>query len=154
MRHIHPHLVLICLIAGCSDPGKNDPDGSSNCTPLTERGVCNVFEQCGCEEGEWCRLAFDDSDCTFFEDCTATPRGPESAEDQCYESFPDVGECRPGLACFWVEHMYSYRCHEWCRTDEDCSVEGRTCSVPIYHYSYPYCSTSVEAPLMTCSMDF
>lgn len=153
MRYTPLLLLILSLAGGCSDPGKDDPDGSSHCTPLTERGVCNLFEQCGCEGDEWCRLAFDDSDCTFFEDCTSAPRGPSGAEAECYGSFLDDHECRPGTACFWVEHMYSDRCHEWCRTDEDCSVEGRTCTVPLTYANF-YCTTPVEAPFRACSMDF
>jgi hypothetical protein len=155
------HLAFIGAVvaaAGCSDHGGDgDTDGGTDidphCHPITAAGVCNVIEQCGCEAGLTCAMVFDDLTCTYFEDCTAQPPGSTGAEGQCYDGWPTRGECRPGMACLWKEEMYSYRCHEWCLTDEDCSVEGRTCTVPQSYWDMD-CTGPVDAPVMTCSMSF
>ena len=139
MRAMLPIFGLACLIASCSGGnggnGNGEPDGSTNCTPMTDEGICNIFEQCGCEEGAWCGLRFDNLTCTFFEDCYWAPVGETGVEGRCYTRFDgdNNAECRLGMDCFWVEEMYSERCHEFCLTDEDCSVEGRTCSVTLTH---------------------
>jgi hypothetical protein len=128
-----------------------EEEASTGCTPLTDEGICNIIEQCGCSEGAWCGLRFDDLTCTYFEDCIYRPPGGVGPEGTCFESFPMTGECQPGTACFWIEHMYSYRCNQFCLTDGDCSVEGRTCSETL-SYSDMYCPTPVELPYRACSM--
>lgn len=149
-------MVVLFLVLACSGNGGNgngDPDGSTSCTPLTPDGNCNIFEQCGCEGDDWCTLAFDDLTCTFFEDCAAPPTGGEGPESQCYETFPELRECRPGSDCFWVEEMYSNRCRQWCLTDEDCTAEGRTCTDTISIRTM-HCTSAVTAPFNACTISF
>jgi len=146
-------ILAFTILASCSSKNDGKEDGNTGCHPTTAGGNCNLFEQCGCEEGEWCGLAFDDGPCAFFEDCFASPIPGVGPEEQCYQEYPNVGECDPGMDCFWMEHMYSYRCTEWCRTDEDCTVEGRTCTMPVQHATM-YCTIPVTAPFNACNMTF
>lgn len=161
MRVTLSTLALTLLVAACSGSngggnGDGDTDSSTHCTPLTPEGICNVFEQCGCPSDAWCGLRFDNLTCTFFEDCYWASPGEVGVEGRCYSRFDgnNLGECRLGMDCFWVEEMYSERCHQFCLSDEDCTVEGRTCSKTLTHADLFGCTTPVELPFMACNMSF
>ena len=116
--------VLACsLAAGCSK-GERDagPDAGSGKTDDPGGGgggsgggadcpgvPCDLFEQCGCGEGEACDLA---AGAGSIEDTTCRAAGDGTARSTC--AAPE--DCGPGFVCEVGQ------CWRWCQEDADCGA--------------------------------
>ncbi len=130
-------------------------DGDA-CIPVTAAigGSCNIVENCGCAPGSWCSHYSDLSDCSIVEYCRASLPGILSVESDCDTNSPE-SECTPGTVCM-TDGPGSPgdpgHCYEYCLSDDDCSIVGRTCSIELDLSLPPPCG-SVAAPFHLCAID-
>jgi len=103
-----------------------DPLPEPDCYPGTEHGVCNLIDQCGCGEGSWCEvfLVLLPDETVAAELCKSWLPGTLGIGEVCRYS-----GCDPGLICWGPGMSDPPYCYQWCRTTEDCSVEGAECSL-------------------------
>ncbi|HEU5060279.1 MAG TPA: hypothetical protein VFU21_27300 [Kofleriaceae bacterium] len=87
------------------DPGGGGGDGDdvTDCPGVP----CDLYQQCGCGEGEACDLA---EDATSVENTTCRPAGAGTGSATC--DGPE--DCAPGYVCEVGQ------CWRWCEGDADC----------------------------------
>lgn len=108
------------------------PDGAGS--------TCSIIEQSGCPAGTWCSWEYDEHTCSLFERCFSRPPGTLDIWEPCEGSGP---LCQPGTECWETrefDRTYLWRCHEWCRSDGDCSWPDTVClETPIGEWAYGPC---------------
>jgi hypothetical protein len=116
---------------------------------------CHIIDQSGCPDGTWCSWSVDDWTCTVYETCVVRPAGTIEPGEPCLSAVEPL--CMPGSECFWNHSVPEAgdreTCHEWCMTDDDCSVPSSTCSIEIEFTVMvgPCRSTSIIYPYLLCS---
>jgi len=134
-----------------SDAGDDVTDPPMDGPPST----CSIVEQTGCPEGQWCSWGFDEVTCTFYETCFTREPGTLEPGEECSYFPPEPPFCRPDSACrTGDEPPANAICVEWCRTDDDCSLAGFTCTDspgPFYWWG-PCSEFALEYPLNLCEM--
>jgi hypothetical protein len=144
-------IALGCVVVmGCGN--REQPD---DCVPHASGGECNVLIQCGCPDGAYCELVVDCLAWRVTEECKFRTPGTLDVEEVC--SGTDEF-CRPGTKCRSTGTdpdpfiSLPWACSEYCLTDEDCSIPGRTCDVP-HNYECGW-GTSIPLPYGECSQDW
>lgn len=133
--------------AGAGDAGATDgsPDadipGDAGCTAPVS-GPCNAFPQCGCEDGQSCRVTGTAGETS----CSAN--GATPAQHGCTTST----DCTAGYACV------SGSCKPFCATDDDCGGDHKSCmqigkantTTPIPNYKVCSAQCDLVDPAATC----
>lgn len=84
------------------------------------RAGCDIYAQ-DCPEGEACNFGLDPETNEPIFVCETA--GPNGAGDACSNG---NGRCMAGLVCIRDDEESS-SCHDICRTDDECTVEGQMC---------------------------
>jgi len=135
---------------GALDPTSEDPFDTMSDSPGS---TCNIIEQSGCPAGTWCSWEYDEHTCSLVERCFSRPPGTLEIWEPCEGSGP---LCQPGTECWETREFdgtYLWRCHEWCRSDGDCSWRDTVClGTPIGFWGYGPCEGEpIEFPYGICS---
>lgn len=132
------------------------PDPSPDLPRDAPVSTCNVIDQTGCPEGQWCSWRFDEDACMQYESCFTRAPGLLDVEERCNPLEPEPEtRCRPGTECGPFGRPEIIACYEWCRTDDDCSVPGRTCTISMDYIPGfgPCAGIYIRFPYQLCTLE-
>ena len=122
------------------DSGHDLFDDSTSCTIPHVEDECNLVTQCGCPDDTICTIGnngYEEEPCLDYAICKDIGIFPVEIEGECEYANPER-ECAPGSICLSTEHhmplYYPAACFQWCTTDSDCRIPGRTCSITYRDY--------------------
>lgn len=115
------------------DGGSTGPDAEPCPTE-----PCDLFEQCGCGEGEACDIDRDDNSQNMCREIAGTSGRAASCDGS-------LTECRAGYVCIAGEPSF---CRGYCQSDDDCSGDGAHCRINLGPRDDVACTFHCNAALL------